>query len=93
MTQNTESPRFRIAHLAGLVLAVVVLLMWSTVAYAQSREDQYGSPTDPVDHVNRVTDTLGVLPETGGPLILLAGIALVVVGAGMALVGRRGGRQ
>ena len=93
MTQNTESSRFRIAHLAGLVLAVVVLLMWSTVAYAQSREDQYGSPTDPVDHVNRVTDTLGVLPETGGPLILLAGIALVVVGAGMALVGRRGGRQ
>jgi hypothetical protein len=83
----------RLAQLASFVLAVVLSLLWSTAAYAQSREDQYGSPTDPVDHVNRVSDTLGVLPDTGGPLILLAGVALVVVGAGMALVGRRGGRR
>lgn len=90
MRENTRSARLRIAQLSSFVLAAVLLLLWSTAAYAQSREDQYGSPTDPVDHVNRVSDTLGVLPDTGGPMILLAGVVLVVVGAGMALFGRRG---
>lgn len=90
MTENFRSARLKTAQLASFVLAIVLLLLWNTAAYAQSREDQYGSPTDPVDHVNRASDTLSVLPDTGGPLILLAGVALVVVGAGMALFGRRG---
>ena len=93
MTDNVRSARLRIAQLASFVLAVVLLLLWSTAAYAQSREDQYGSPTDPVDHVNRVSGTLGVLPETGGPLILLVGVALGVGGAGRARGGRWGGRR
>lgn len=83
----------RVAPLAGFVAVTILSLLWSTAAYAQSREDQYGSPTGPVDHVGRVLDTLGVLPETGGPLILFVGTALVVVGTGMALVSRRNGRR
>lgn len=92
MANSTRSAHPRIAQLASFVLAFALLLLWSTVAYAQSREDQYGSPTDPVDHANRVSETLSVLPDTGGPMILLVGGALVVVGTGMALISRRGGR-
>lgn len=90
MTKTIRFARLRAAHVAGSVLMFVLLLFWSTAAFAQSREDQYGSPTDSVDHVSRASDTLSVLPDTGGPLILLVGVAFVVVGAGMAIIGRRG---
>ena len=90
MAENTRSARLKIAHMASIVLAFVFLLFCNAVVHPQSREDQYGSPTEPVDHVNRAADVLSVLPETGGPLILFAGVALVAVGAGMILVGRRG---
>lgn len=93
MVENVRSVRLRVAYVASFAFTSALLLLWSTVAYAQSREDQYGSPTDAVDHASRVSDTLGVLPDTGGPLILLVGGALVVVGTGMALVGRWGGRR
>jgi hypothetical protein len=93
MVEKVQSARLRVAYIASFVLAVFLLLMWNTVAYAQSREDQYGSPTEPVDHVNRASDMLSVLPDTGGPLILLAGVTLVMVGAGLGLIGRWGGRE
>ncbi len=89
MVGNILWARLRAAHLAGFVLVSVMPLLWSTAAYAQSREDQYGSPTAPVDHASQVSGTLSVLPDTGGPLILLVGAALVLVGTGMALVSRR----
>jgi len=90
MAENIRSVGLRVANLTGFAFASVLLLLWSTAAYAQSREDQYGSPTDPVDHVSRASGTLSVLPDTGGPLILLIGVAFVVAGAGLAIVGRRG---
>ena len=94
MAENIRSTGLKAAFVASLAFASVLLLLWDTVAYAQSREDQYGSPTDTVDRVSRASDTLsgtlGVLPETGGPLILLIGVAFVVAGAGLAIVGRRG---
>jgi hypothetical protein len=93
MVEGTKSLRPRVAQTVTCFSAVVLLLFWNTGAYAQSREDQYGPPTGPVDHVNRASDVLNVLPDTGGPLILLVGVALVVVGAGMALVGRQNGRK
>ena len=85
MVKTTRSVRLRIAQLASFVLVFASLLLWSTVAYAQSREGQYGSPTDPVDHAGRVSDTLSVLPDTGGPLVLLVGVALMVAGTSVAL--------
>lgn len=82
---------FRVAYLTSFAFMSVLLLLWSTAAYAQSREDQYGSPTDSVDHVSQAaSSTLSVLPDTGGPLILFIGVAFVVAGAGLAIVGRRG---
>ncbi len=93
MAESIRCACLRVAHVTGFVVVSILSLLWSTAAYAQSREDQYGSPTGPVGDVGRALDTLGVLPETGGPLILLAGTALVVVGTGMALVSRRNGRR
>ena len=90
MAENVRYVGLRVAHLAGFAIATVLLLLWSTAAYAQSREDQYGSPTDAVDHASQASGTLSVLPDTGGPLILLIGVAFVVAGAGLAIVGRRG---
>jgi hypothetical protein len=90
MAEKMRSVGLRVAHLTGFVFATVSLLLWNTAAYAQSREDQYGSPTDPVDHVSQASGTLSVLPDTGGPLILLIGVAFVVAGAGLAIVGSRG---
>ena len=91
MAENVRSVGFRVAHLTSFTFVSVLLLLWSTAAYAQSREDRYGSPTDSVDHVSQATSgTLSVLPDTGGPLILFIGVALVVAGAGLAIVGRRG---
>ncbi|QIN84387.1 LPXTG cell wall anchor domain-containing protein [Rubrobacter tropicus] len=91
MVENTRFARLKAVHLAGLFLASTLLLLWSTAAYAQSREGQYGSPTDTVDHASRVSGTLSVLPDTGGPLILFVGAALIVTGTGIALVRRRAG--
>jgi hypothetical protein len=71
MAESIRCACLRVAHVAGFVVVSILSLLWSTAAYAQSREDQYGSPTGPVDYVGRALDTLGVLPETGGPLILL----------------------
>jgi len=93
MANSTRSAHHRIAQLASFMLAFGLLLLWSTVAYAQSREGQYGSPTDPVDHASRVSDTLSVLPDTGGPLVLFVGAALIVAGTSMALVRRRAGHR
>jgi len=90
MAQSTRSARFKAAQLLSFALASLMLLLWTTAAYAQSREDQYGSPTDPVDSANRVSDTLSVLPDTGGPLLLIVGVALVVVGTGVTLARRVG---
>lgn len=90
MAERMRCVGLRVAHLTGFVFATVLLLLWSTAAYAQSREDQYGSPTDPVDHVSQASGTLSVLPDTGGPLLLIVGVALVVVGTGVTLARRIG---
>lgn len=90
MAKSTRTARLRAAQLMSFTLASLMLLLWSTVAHAQSREDQYGSPTDPVDSANRVSDTLSVLPDTGGPLILIVGVALIIVGTAVTLVRRIG---
>ena len=91
MAENVRSAGLRVAHLTSFAFVSVLLLLWSTAAFAQSREDQYGSPTDRVDSASRVCDTLSVLPDTGGPLLLIVGVALVVVGTGVT-VARRIGR-
>ena len=93
MAESTRNVRYRVVRLAIIVLVSLMVLLWSTAAYAQSREDQYGSPTDAVEPAGRVSDTLSVLPDTGGPLILLVGAALVVAGTGLAVVRRRDGRR
>jgi hypothetical protein len=81
MAENVCSVGFRVAHLTSFTFVSVLLLLWSTAAYAQSREDQYGSPTDSVDHVSQAASgTLSVLPDTGGPLILFIGVAFIVAG-------------
>jgi LPXTG-motif cell wall-anchored protein len=78
------------AWFVGFVLAALVMLACSTIANAQSREDQYGSPTDPVEFGHTASGTLGVLPETGGPLILFVGAALIIAGTAVTLLRRRG---
>ena len=93
MKAVTNTLRARVAFLTSFALAFVLLALWSTAAFAQSREDQYGSPTDPVEHATRASDALSVLPETGGPMIVLVGAALILVGTGLAIVGRRTGRR
>ncbi len=66
----------------GFQLSTALVLLFATVAYAQPVDDQYGSPVDPV---GTATETLGVLPGTGGPLLFIVGGVLVVVGAGLAV--------
>ena len=97
----------RVALSAGSALAALLLaLYWSTLSLAQSREDQYGSPTDPIDPVGSasgsmsgssggsMSDVVGVLPDTGGPFVLFIGAALILTGTGVALFrGRRADRQ
>ncbi len=68
---------------AGFAVPPVMMLVCATVAFAQSADDQNGSPTDPV---RPVVDVVGVLPDTSGPLlILLVGSVLGVAGAGLAV--------
>jgi hypothetical protein len=108
MANGTRTARPRAARLMSFTLAFFLMLLWSTGAYAQSREDQYGSPTAPVDPPagqvasgtsgvgpggQVASGTLGVLPDTGGPSLLFAGTSLLVLGTGAALVGRRNGRR
>ncbi|QIN84380.1 hypothetical protein GBA63_18335 [Rubrobacter tropicus] len=80
------------ARLSGCAFAILTMLVLAASAQAQSREGQYGSPTDTMDHASRVSGTLSVLPDTGGPLILFVGAALIVTGTGIALVRRCAGR-
>ena len=78
------------ARSIGVIIAVMFMLIWATAAYAQSADDQYGSPTEssgPVAHA------VNVLPDTGGPLLLVAGGVLVIGGTGVALVRRQVRRQ
>jgi LPXTG-motif cell wall-anchored protein len=77
------------ARFVGFVLAALAMLACSTIANAQSREDQYGSPTDPVQFGNTASGAFGVLPETGGPLILFVGAALIIAGTAVILLLRR----
>ena len=96
MAKGTRTARPRAARLMSFTLAFFLMLLWSTGAYAQSREDQYGSPTDPVEDPAAgqvASGTLGVLPDTGGPSLLFAGTSFVVVATGVALVSRRNGRR
>lgn len=93
MARTTRTARLRAAQWASFTLTSLMALLWSTAAYAQSREGQYGSPTDPVDHVGQVSDTLSVLPDTGGPLVLFVGGALIVAGTSVALLRRRAGHR
>jgi LPXTG-motif cell wall-anchored protein len=77
------------ARFVGFVLAALPMLAYGTIANAQSREDQYGSPTDPVEFGNTASGALGVLPETGGTLILFVGAALIIAGTAVILLRRR----
>lgn len=92
MEDRIYPARRGVAWLSGLVFASVAVLLWSAVAHAQSREDQYGSPTDPVDSAGRAAESLSVLPETGGPMILLVGGALIVAGTALSLLRHTGRR-
>jgi hypothetical protein len=67
----------------GLTLPTMLMLVYASVAFAQPADDQYGSPVDPVDPA---VNAVSVLPDTGGPLLLLSiGAALFVAGVGLAL--------
>lgn len=65
---------------------MLLMLVWTTAAYAQSAGDQYGSPTKPVGPIAHV---VSVLPDTGGPTLLVVAGVLVVGGTGLALLRRR----
>ncbi|MBA2443320.1 MAG: LPXTG cell wall anchor domain-containing protein [Rubrobacter sp.] len=98
-----------VRHLGGryvLVLALVaaVALLLAPAALAQTpADDQYGSPLS--SEAGVAGDAAGseeaapegsevtFLPDTGGPLLALAGIAaLLTGGTGMLLIRRRSGR-
>lgn len=87
--KNTGLALFSAARLILFTLSVMAMLLWTTAAYAQSAKDQYGSPTEPS---GPLADALGVLPDTGGPLLLLIAGMLIVGGTGLALLRGRGGR-
>lgn len=92
MENKIHSVRLWTAWLVSFAFASALLLLWSAVALAQSREDQYGSPTDAVESAGRASESLSVLPDTGGPMILLVGGALIVVGTGLSLLRHTGRR-
>lgn len=92
MENKIHSVRLWGAWLTSFVFASVLVLLWSAVAHAQSREDQYGSPTDAVESAGQAGQSLSVLPETGGPMILLIGGALIVAGTGLSLLRHTGRR-
>ena len=84
---KTVSIRFCVAPtIVGFALVVAFTLLWAAVALAQgSSGDQYGAPTGP----SGVGEAVSVLPETGGPLLILAIVGLALSSAGLALLRRR----
>ena len=74
------------APIVVLVIPLTLILVCATVAFAQSADDQYGSPVDPV---RPAVAAIGVLPDTGGPLsLLIIGGLLVFAGAVLAVRSR-----
>ena len=72
--------------IVGFALVVAFTLLWAAVALADgSSGDQYGAPTGP----SGVGGAVSVLPETGGPLLILALVGLALSSAGLALLRRR----
>jgi hypothetical protein len=77
-----DTPRLAV----GLFLPTMLMLVYASVAFAQSADDQFGSPVNPVDPVDPAVNAISVLPDTGGPLLLLSiGGALIMGGVGLAL--------
>ncbi len=73
--------------MVGLALVVAFTVLWAAVALAEgSSGDQYGAPTGPSGVVGQA---VGVLPETGGPLLILAIAGLALSSTGLALLRRR----
>ena len=73
--------------IVGFALVVAFTVLWAAVALAQgSSGDQYGAPTGPSGVVG---GAVSVLPETGGPLLILAIAGLALSSTGLALLRRR----
>jgi LPXTG-motif cell wall-anchored protein len=73
--------------IVGFALVVAFTLIWAAVALAEgSSGDQYGAPTGPSGVVG---EAVSVLPETGGPLLILAIAGLALTTTGLALLRRR----
>ncbi len=85
---NKVSIRFLVARtIVGFAPVVAFTVLWAAVALAEgSSGDQYGAPTGPSDVVG---GAVSVLPETGGPLLILAIAGLALTSAGLALLRRR----
>ena len=82
------SIRYLVARtIVGFALVVAFTVLWAAVALAQgSSGDQYGAPTGPSGVVGQA---VGVLPETGGPLLIFAIAGLALTSTGLALLRRR----
>jgi LPXTG-motif cell wall-anchored protein len=82
------SIRFCVAlTIVGFALVVAFTVLWAAVALAEgSSGDQYGAPTGPSGVVG---EAVGVLPETGGPLLIFAIVALALTSTGLTLLRRR----
>ena len=82
------SIRFLVTRtIVGFALVVAFTVLWAAVALAQgSSGDQYGAPTGPSGVVGQA---VGVLPETGGPLLIFAIAGLALTSTGLALLRRR----
>jgi hypothetical protein len=85
---NKVSIRYLVARtMVGLALVVAFTLLWAAVALAEgSSGDQYGAPTGPSGVVG---EAVGVLPPTGGPLLIFAIVGLALTTTGLALLRRR----
>jgi LPXTG-motif cell wall-anchored protein len=90
---NRVSIRFVVSRtIVGFALLMAFTVLWAAVALADgSSGDQYGAPTGPSGVVG---EAVSVLPETGGPLLILAIAGLALSSTGLALLRRRfrGGR-
>jgi LPXTG-motif cell wall-anchored protein len=82
------SIRFCVARtIGGFALVVAFTLLWAAVALAEgSSGDQYGAPTGPS---GVVSGAVSVLPETGGPLLIVAIAGLALTSTGLVLLRRR----
>jgi LPXTG-motif cell wall-anchored protein len=85
---KTASIRLLVGRtIAGVALVVAFTVLWAAVALADgSSGDQHGAPTGPSGVVGQA---VGVLPETGGPLLILAIAGLALSSAGLALLRHR----